>query len=62
MATRYYGVSRGETAATVAASTTSKNIELAVNDAVSLEKADIVKAFEAIKKAILEDAGFTKGG
>lgn len=62
MADRFYGVDRGQTAATVDTSTTGLDIELTVDDAVSLEKADIIKAMKAITKAILEDAGFTTGG
>jgi len=59
MADRFYGVDRGEDKATVSASTTGLDIELVVDDAVSLTKKDIYLAFRAMEKALLEDAGFT---
>ena len=62
MADRFYGVDRGQTKATVDSSTTGLDIEVTVDDAVGLTKKDIIVAFEAIKKAVLEDVGFTAGG
>lgn len=62
MADRFYGVDRGQTAATVDTSTTGLDVELVVDDAVGLEKKEIVQALDAIIKAILEDDGFTAGG
>lgn len=62
MADRFYGVDRGQTKATVAAATTGLDVELTVDDAVNLEKKDILLALKAIEKALLEDAGFTAGG
>ena len=59
MATRYYGISRGEDIVTVAASTTSKNFELAVDDAASATKKDIEIALIRLSKAVSEDEGFT---
>lgn len=59
MADRFYGVDRGQTAATVDSSTTGLDVELVVDDAVSLTKQEIINALEAIKKAIVEDTGFT---
>ncbi len=62
MADRFYGIDRGQDRATVSASTTGLDVEVTVDDAVSLEKVDIINALEIIKKAILEDTGFTAGG
>ena len=62
MADRFYGIDRGQDRATVAASTTSLDVELVVDDAVGLTKKDIIIAIEDIKKAVLEDQGFTAGG
>jgi hypothetical protein len=62
MADRFYGVDRGQDAATVAATTTGLDIELTVDDAVGVTKKDIIVALEAIRKAVLEDGGFTAGG
>ena len=62
MADRFYGVDRGQTRATVSASTTGLDIELTVDDAVNLSKKDIALALIAIEKALLEDSGFTAGG
>ena len=59
MATRYYGISRGETSVTKDSSTTSKSMELAVNDAVNITRNDLVTALERILKAVKEDQGFT---
>ena len=62
MADRFYGVDRGQTRATVAASTTNLDVELILDDAVGLTKKDVILALEAIQKAFLEDNGFTAGG
>jgi hypothetical protein len=55
MADRFYGVDRGESKATLGTSTTGKDIELVVDDAVGLTKFDKVTALEKIMKAVLED-------
>lgn len=62
MADRFYGVDRGQDKATVATSTTGLDVELVVDNAVGLEKKDIILALEEIRKAVLEDDGFTAGG
>lgn len=62
MADRFYGVDRGQSKATVDTSTTGLDVEVTVDDAVGLTKKDIITALEAVKKAVLEDAGFTAGG
>lgn len=62
MADRFYGVDRGQDKATVDSSTTGLDVELTVDDAVGLSKKDIILALEEIKKAVLEDVGFTVGG
>lgn len=57
MATKYYGVSSGFTMPTdvqKSASTTSRPIELVVNDA-STDKAKVLMALEAIRNFILTD-------
>lgn len=60
MAIRYYGINRDENAATADNSTTSKEVEVAVNDASGLSrKAQIETAIEKIRRAIQSDAGFT---
>jgi len=59
MANRFYSVDRGETAATVAAATSGRDIELIVDDAVGVTKEDIYRAFIIFEKAVLEDKGFT---
>jgi hypothetical protein len=60
MANRYYGVSQGESKATVSTSTTSKNTELvvlqgAINSQSPLTRQDMLDAIEYIKQAVLED-------
>lgn len=60
MATRFYGIGRGDDAATAAGSTTSEEMELAVNDAVGITKKDIALALERIAKAVKEDEAFTE--
>lgn len=65
MAVRYYGVSVGGTKAsdvTIASSTTSSDVELAVDDsnlaAASIDRRHFVKvALEAIEKALMQDVG-----
>ena len=59
MASRYYGVSRGETKATVGTSTTSKSMELVVDQAVNLTRHDMERALEAVLKALKEDLNLT---
>lgn len=60
MATRFYGISRDENSATVSNSTTSKEVEVAVNDATGLSrKSQIETAIEKIRRAIQADAAFT---
>lgn len=66
MAVRYYGVSIGGQApadVTIAASTTSSDIELAVDDsnlaAASVEARHVIaQAIEAIKLSVLQDEGY----
>lgn len=57
MATQFFGLNRGEQAGSVSkgTSTTSKSIELAVNDAVGIKKNEILLALEMFKQAILDD-------
>lgn len=64
MADRFYSLDRGQIArqVTVGATSPGLDVEVAVDDAVGLSKKDIVNALDQIKKAILEDAGFTAGG
>ena len=61
MADRFYGIDRGEDTGTVGTSTTGLDIEVVVDDAVNLTKAEIVRGLEYLKKSILEDTGFTSG-
>ena len=64
MAVRYYGVSVGGQGAadvTIDSSTTSSDIELAVDDtnvarAAASSKQAILEALEAIREAVLQDA------
>ncbi|GAB2178706.1 hypothetical protein [Dongia sp. agr-C8] len=57
MATRFFGLNRGEQALSVTkdTSTTGKAIELAVNDAVGLKKSEILVALRQFEQAILDD-------
>jgi len=57
MAIRYFGVNRGEQLSGVAkgTSTTSKSIELAVNDGVNIKKSEIIVALRLFEQAILDD-------
>jgi hypothetical protein len=55
MADRFYGVDRGESKATLATSTTGKDVEAVIDDAVSLTKLDKITALEKIIKAVKED-------
>lgn len=56
MATRYYGLSRGETLTYVAegSSTTSKTLEVTINDAVGWTKGEVMVALDQIKRHIME--------
>jgi len=58
MALRYYGVGKYETEATVSTSTTSKSVELVVDNAAGLQKKDIILALDEIKDAVLQDTGW----
>lgn len=58
MADRFYGFNRGEILPTVDTSTTGKEVELVVDDAVGLTRKDIYLALEQLERAIQEDAGF----
>lgn len=59
MAIRYYGMSKNETEVTISqGSTTSKHVELAVNDAQALKKKDVVLMLEDMIAAVLQDTGF----
>lgn len=59
MAIRYYGMNKNETEVTVSqGSSTSKQVEVAVNDAVSLKKKDVFLILEDIKHRVLVDTGF----
>ncbi len=57
MADRFYGVDRGQSAATVSAATTGLDIELVVDQAVNVTKFDVITALEKILKAVKEDEG-----
>lgn len=58
MADRFYGLDRGERLVTIDTSTTGKDVEVVVDDAVGLTKKDIVLALQGIGDAVLEDTGF----
>lgn len=62
MADRFYGLDRGQTTVTVSAATTGLDVELVVDEAVSLSKKDILLALEEFKKAILQDTAAVAGG
>jgi hypothetical protein len=55
MADRYYGLDRGETTPTVDTSTTGKDVELVVDQAVNLTRGEIYNALTLIQKAVQED-------
>jgi len=54
MATVYYGVNRGghDENVVIATSTTSKNVELVVNEGVVLSRQELFEALQAIKNQI----------
>lgn len=56
MATQYFGVTRGaaKTSITTGTSTTSKSIEVAVNDAVGITKGELVVKLREIIDYILD--------
>ncbi len=57
MATKYYGLNRGEQNQTYVAegtSTTSKSLEVVMNDAVGWTKQEFFEALDAIKRHVLE--------
>lgn len=60
MGTRYYGGEQGEQKEdiSVATSTTSKPMELTVDDASGLTKEDVYKFLDEAKARVLEDDGF----
>ena len=58
MADRFYGIDRGERLVTIDTSTTGKDVEVVVDDAVGLTKKDIHLALLAVSSAVLEDEGF----
>lgn len=55
MATQFFGINRGEqaTAVTTGTSTTSKAVELAVNDAVSLTRKEVLDKLDQIRDFIM---------
>lgn len=55
MATQFFGLNRGERLESVSTgtSTTSKAIELAVNDAVNLTKGEVIQAIETLEIYLL---------
>lgn len=59
MATRFYGFDRGDAFVTKDSSTTSKEIELAVDDANGITQLELQAALEKVRKAVIEDEGFT---
>lgn len=52
MATTFYGIDIGETSVTVDTSTTSKDIELAVDDTNAPTKLDVTVALKEIAHAV----------
>lgn len=60
MAVFYVGYDRADDFATTDSSTTSKEIELAINDAVGFTSREVDVAIEKIKQAFAESQGFTK--
>lgn len=58
MATIYFGIAREENIATVDTSTTSKEIELAVDDAVGITRYQLLKALDRVRRTILETEDF----
>jgi len=56
MATVYYGVNRGghDEDVAIATSTTSKNVELVVNEGVVLSRVELLEALQAIENAIIK--------
>ena len=60
MGNRFYGLDKGDQAEDVAidTSTQSKDIELNIDDAVSLTKLDVLQGLEKIKQAVQEDSSF----
>jgi hypothetical protein len=58
MTARYYGFNRGDIEVAVGTATTSKNVELVVQDGVAgLTKRDIDEALIRITGAVLQDRG-----
>ena len=60
MASRFYGIARGEAVTTISSSTTSKEIELEVVEAASagIDKQDVILALEMIVADLKKDAGY----
>lgn len=58
MADIFYGADRGQTAVTRSTTTTGLDVELVVDDAVSLTKKDILLLVDAIRDAVKEDTSF----
>lgn len=56
MATVYYGVNRGghDEDVVVNTSTTSKNVELVINEGVVLSRVEVLEALQAIENAIIK--------
>lgn len=59
MATRFYGINRGDKYVTKDSSTTGKEIELAVDDAAGISDLEVRTMINEIQKAAVEDNGFT---
>ena len=58
MATRFFGLNRGEQdygKMSKGTSTTGKSIELAVNDGVGLKRSEIILALRIFEREILDD-------
>lgn len=60
MADRFYGLDRGETVPTVDTSTTGKDVEVTVDQAVGLTSGDQVILLSLLIRAIQEDANLTE--
>jgi hypothetical protein len=54
MATRFFGINRGEQSTSIATgtSTTGKAIELAVNDAVGITRKEVLDSLDLLRDAI----------
>jgi len=59
MASRFYGLNRGEDSVTSSGSATSKKMEFVVDQAVNLTRKDMELALEMILQAVKEDLNLT---